>query len=616
MAQNIEPYRQTVKACLKDKTYYIDFYQREYVWSKKTVEILLDDIFEVFEQSYYPHKDADLTQELMESFNWYYMNVFITNKINNKVYIVDGQQRLSTLTLIAVKLFHLTNNDQRKKLLLPCICGQDYFTGDVYCIDNDKRKRAMDSILHGTPIALPYKNQTENTLIDRYSDISTYIDNKKLDEKTLDAFIYYFMNKLVLVELSIDNQDDTAMVFEVINDRGEALKPFEILKGKLIGALPKSDTDIYSSKWDSSMQAVKGVEDSFFINYLKSRFVFKKNSEKENQINNAYHRYIFDDKDDASVLGFRKIDLNRVLSIKQFIEDDVVYYSKLYAKIIRNENEYLSYSNNIHKLDGQYQLIMAACTINDTEEDEKIALIAKEYDRLHMLLRMNGVYDSNDFHSISYSLNERLHGLPINEYRSVFDEIIKDRIKDVKTTGNVNSVLDFVRFSQLGYGTNIDQTALYYILARVENFLCSKMNIEPENDVQYMSTKHSPSYGYHIEHILSDNEENKAYFSTEEDFWERRNNIGALLLLKGRDNISSGNELYKDKLETYSHGTKWANTLCKSFYNANPDFRDFNDWLTTNKHVSFVPYSEFGVPEMEARCRLLYELVKIIWEVD
>ena len=45
MAQNIEPYRQTVQACLKDKIYYIDFYQREYVWSDETVKILLDDIF-------------------------------------------------------------------------------------------------------------------------------------------------------------------------------------------------------------------------------------------------------------------------------------------------------------------------------------------------------------------------------------------------------------------------------------------------------------------------------------------------------------------------------------------------------------------------------------------
>ena len=52
MEKTIQPDKQTVQQCLKDKTYYVDFYQREYVWSKKTVEILLDDIFDVFEQSY------------------------------------------------------------------------------------------------------------------------------------------------------------------------------------------------------------------------------------------------------------------------------------------------------------------------------------------------------------------------------------------------------------------------------------------------------------------------------------------------------------------------------------------------------------------------------------
>lgn len=64
------------------------------------------------------------------------------------------------------------------------------------------------------------------------------------------------------------------MVFEVINDRGEALKPFEILKGKLIGALNKNDTDSFSDKWDKSMLIVNGQEDNFFITYLKSRFIF------------------------------------------------------------------------------------------------------------------------------------------------------------------------------------------------------------------------------------------------------------------------------------------------------------------------------------------------------
>lgn len=122
--------------------------------------------------------------------------------------------------------------------------------------------------------------------------------------------------------------------------------------------------------------------------------------------------------------------------------------------------------------------------------------------------------------------------------------------------------------------------------------------------------------GYHIEHIFSDNDQNKNYFSSEEDFWTKRNNIGALLLLKGRSNISSGNEIYKNKLETYSHGTIWAQTLCKEFYHSNPDFNDFNNQLFEKIGIKFRWYDEFTQQSMEERCKLLYELVKIIWEVE
>ena len=614
MEKTIQPDKQTVQQCLKDKTYYVDFYQREYVWSKKTVEILLDDIFDVFEQSYLQIQDAELTPDCMEAnFAWYYLNVFITNKIDNKTYIVDGQQRLSTLTLICTKLYHLTNDQDEKDLLIPCICGKDW-KKNVYRIDNDKRKRAMDAIFKNSDFEPPFQNQTEQTIIERYKDISDYIDKLNMDSKKLSGFIYYFLYKLVLVELSIDNQDDTAMVFEVINDRGEALKPFEILKGKLIGALNKNDTDSFSDKWDESMQTVKGQEDNFFVTYLKSRFIYSRNSEKEKQINNEYHRYIFEQNDEANELCFRKTDSNRIESIKNFVENDVVYYSKLFAKIILNENLYLQYSNNILQLDGQYQSILAACAINDSEEDEKVKLISKEYERLYMLLRMNKVYESNDFHGISYSLNKILKELPISEYRATFDNIVKTEIA-TKTNVNVdsvNSVLDYSKFSQLSYSS---ETWFYYLLARVEDYICSQIKIKPENDVAYMSTKHSNVVGYHIEHIFSDNEENKAYFNDEEDFWNRRNNIGALLLLKGRSNISSGNEPYSEKLETYSNGPIWGKTLCSNFYHSNPDFIEFNNELKASHNVEFKSYDTFDIHSMEERCKLLYEIVKIIWDV-
>jgi uncharacterized protein with ParB-like and HNH nuclease domain len=384
MAQEIIPDKQSVLSCLKQKVYYVDFYQREYVWTKNTVEVLLNDIFYAFEISYKEHKDEEMSQEVLEKYNWYYLNVFITNKVEGKVFIVDGQQRLSTLTLIATKLYHITKNDNLRDILRDCIYAKDQFKGNVFCIDNDKRKNVMQCILDGSEYQDAYKNKTEETIIERYEDISRFIDDRQLDDVKLTAFIYYFLNRLVLVELSIQ-KDDTPMVFEVINDRGEALKPFEILKGKMIGLLSKSDTNKYSEKWDAALNRISGREDNFFADYLKSQFVFKKNASLEKQIINSYHRYIFDYNDIANKLSFRRADKKHHENIKLFINNELDYYTSLYAKISTCGDEFVQYNLNINDISGLYQQIMAACDVNDELTDEKIHAIAKEADRLWVL---------------------------------------------------------------------------------------------------------------------------------------------------------------------------------------------------------------------------------------
>ena len=275
MKHEISPDKQTVESCLKQKSYYVDFYQREYVWSKETVEILLRDIFYEFELSYKIHKDEELTQEVLDLYNWYYMNVFITNKVDGKVYIVDGQQRLTTLTLIATKLYHIIDDENLKDTLKECIFSKDKFKGDIFCIDNEKRKDVMQSILAEIKYQEPYKNKTEENLVLRYDDISKFIDDKNLSSEEIKAFTFYFLERLVMVELSIE-KDDTPMVFEVINDRGESLKPFEILKGKMIGALGKNDTEAYSEKWDNAISCLNGIQDAFFIDFIKSGISDKK----------------------------------------------------------------------------------------------------------------------------------------------------------------------------------------------------------------------------------------------------------------------------------------------------------------------------------------------------
>lgn len=157
----------------------------------------------------------------------------MTSKENDKCFIVDGQQRLSTIVLLYAKLYKTSINKNYKTILGNCIFGTD-FLKMRFIILIMKKKKAMDCIVKDIPISREYQSQTEKNLIDRFTDISDYIDNKQMDEHKLTAFIYFVLNKLVIVDLEIERQEDTPMIFEVINDRGESLKPFEILKGKMV----------------------------------------------------------------------------------------------------------------------------------------------------------------------------------------------------------------------------------------------------------------------------------------------------------------------------------------------------------------------------------------------
>lgn len=619
---NIQPNNQTVEKSLKGRTYYIDFYQREYVWTKQTVSILLDDIFFLFEIGYNENKGKDITPEVITKYNWYYLNIYITNSIKGKEFIVDGQQRLTTLCLIATKLYHLAcaNKDRFENIidtLKDCIFGKDKYKGNIFWIDNEKRKRVMEHLIN-TPnkeFEQEILYTTEGKILRRYKDIDKYINDKNLDDDKLETFIVYFLERLVLVELRIE-KDDTPMVFEVINDRGMPLNPFEILKGKLIGALDKDDTEKYSKIWENALNQIKGIEDSFFIDYLKGKFIYRKNAEIEKAINNEYHRYIFSENEIAKELGFRKKDENQIKNIKRFIDNDLVYYTRLYAQIKQNKFTFLSYNNDINDLSGQYQNIIAACKLNDSDEQLKIESISKNIDRLYMLLRLNGIYSSNDFTTLQYNLNELLKEENISNYRTIFNNLLIDEIKRTRNLTSVNSVLEFDKFSSRGYD-NMEKRALRYFYARVEEYICSNIEKDMDNDVYYISTKTGHKTGYHIEHILSRNQENIDCFQSEDDFEIKRNKLGGLLLLYNLDNIISNNEKYYDgKRKTYNNSLIWNKTLVDSFYHkSNAKFRCFNEDFKDKTGLEFRPIDEFNSEALEYREKLLFEIVKIVWEV-
>jgi len=112
---DVQPDKQNIDKVFANTAYYIDFYQRQYKWNDVPVKRLLDDIFFRFNKEYERHKDSDIElDKLIDDYGWYYLNSYVTNKSEGKLYVVDGQQRLTTLTLILIKLMYLSKKYESK----------------------------------------------------------------------------------------------------------------------------------------------------------------------------------------------------------------------------------------------------------------------------------------------------------------------------------------------------------------------------------------------------------------------------------------------------------------------------------------------------------------------
>ena len=151
MAEMLKPMEKSIADIFKQVDYGIDFYQREYKWSDKDfhkpISSLLDDIFYRFELEY--RDDLDPTPENIATFEWYYLNTYITNENKGKIYIVDGQQRLTTLTLIHIALYHLAKEYKLPEHLINTLKSSIYDSTDYgtsYCMGINDRKDSMKSL--------------------------------------------------------------------------------------------------------------------------------------------------------------------------------------------------------------------------------------------------------------------------------------------------------------------------------------------------------------------------------------------------------------------------------------------------------------------------------------
>jgi len=616
----LKPYDRNITQIFNNVEYDIDFYQREYKWNDKLeykpVSSLLNDIYYRFDLEEY-NPNQDITIENINKLEWYYLNTFLTNMIKGKRYIVDGQQRLTTLTLMSIGLYHLSINLKLPEHFIDSlknsILGNTEF-GKTFWMGFNDRNDALNDLLVNN---LNYKNIpngiSEENIYTNYKLIFNSLENKFNTSHKLQTFITYFRHRIFLIEIEIDKDKDVAMVFEVINDRGISLKPYEIIKGKLLSQIDIADREKYIDSWENQIKKLEEFSenqiDNFFGFYFQSKF--SENSEQYAKLDKTrYHKTIFTEEFNVKI-GLKNNESN----VREFLEKILPYFVDLYVEMLKYEENYEKeyeniYFNGLNEIDGQFLLTMSSIKLDDEKRNEKLKLIPKYFDRLFVLSNLTNNHESKNFNPYIILLNTLLREKNIDEANKLFDAQLLEIVKKKYERKELDNPFKYEFFKNVGYNS-LGKKFQRYFFARIDHFISEFSDLNEFGTYYQLVVQSKGGDVYHIEHIISNNKDNLNLFTDEEEFNAERNRLGALLLLKGRDNESSGDELYPKKLKTYSViGTYYARTLLPEMYHRKIEFRNY----ILKEKLNFQSYSSFGKQEIEERHSLLFELVKRIWE--
>jgi len=233
--------------------------------------------------------------------------------------------------------------------------------------------------------------------------------------------------------------------------------------------------------------------------------------------------------------------------------------------------------------------------------------VSRNIDRLFSLLSLQRSYDSNAFTEATYQIASRIRNKAGSDIESVFDEFLLELLAEARGV-RVTVPLSYGLFKDTGI--ELSKRFKRYFFARVEGFIATNTVMNMRHTIRDLVTNTGAVNGFHIEHILSENQANKALFDNDDELFEReRNRLGGLLLLKGKDNISSSNETYADKLRSYANTLYWNETLRSDTYKSKLDFSS----MISNCNLSFRPMDTFGPNELEERHKLLFDISSLIW---
>ena len=601
----------SVRSLLSQK-YRIDYYQRDYKWEPKQIRELIEDLTTRFLQDFELHHERSAVAQ----YGQYFLGSIIISEKNGERFIVDGQQRLTSLTLLLAYLDRLQRDrasDDRVEvanLIYSTQYGKKSFNLDV-----DERNACLQALINGEspdPTAEPPSVQN---MINRFNDIADICPDE-FREGVLPYFLDWLTENVMLVEITAFSDDDAYTIFETMNDRGLSLTPTDMLKGYLLASITDNESRFQAEEaWKHQMAMLRDLgkdEDADCIKaWLRSQYADKIRERKAgaqpedfDRQGTEFHRWVRENR--------HRIDLVGSADFTSFVTKRFRFYARAYAKAQHAADNYTDgltsiFFNAQNSFTLQYPLMLAPLRLTDDEETahRKMHLVATFIEI--MLARRMWNFKAIDHSTMQYRAFLIMKGIRGLELEALRDDLAR-RLSPEGVERD--DYIDF-RTGEAFRLHGINGPQVHRLLARLTEFLEVRSGEAPR--YREYANRSSRKGGYQIEHIWADHPERHVdEFTHPADFAAYRNRVGGLVLLPAGDNASYSDMKYTEKVTHYAKQNLLACSLHAIAYENKPGFQKFREATG----LPFKAKTDFRKADLDERQALYIALADLCWSPD
>ena len=264
-----------------NKKYLVPRFQREYSWKDEEVDEFWDDIV----QQIKPKNSS------IENDEYFIGCIVLVGEDSKPDYlIVDGQQRLTTLTIllrcIVARLNELKEFPAAKALYKNVIEGTDNDGKDYFKLVNETPKPFFQNELQSIKSEGLKKAETEeeillqNTFTRFNRKISAFKIKGHTDLETIKALREQVLNHLKFILVTAKSEEDAYTIFETLNARGLSLTSVDLIKNWIFKNYGQTHpNDNAKDIWNQIRKEISSFSDleTFFRHYWNSKYAFASN---------------------------------------------------------------------------------------------------------------------------------------------------------------------------------------------------------------------------------------------------------------------------------------------------------------------------------------------------